>query len=221
MLFLTLYLTGPRELPVATAGLVAGALRRRAARQLHRRPLRRPVRPPPHAAALLDRVRPGGRGGAVAARGRWRSAAGARPTSPPPPRSPGRSRRSRSAAATGVRGRDRAGRLQRGLRHRPAARARCSPASYDALFVVDGLMTLAVRFAVAPCLPRHESHAHATPTPPGCGERAGRPRAHALLPAVVLVDVVYRQLYATCRCTCATRASRWRSTPRWSRSAPG
>src|SRR6476619_5769167 len=31
--------------------------------------------------------------------------------------------------------------------------------SYDALFVIDGLMTLAVRFAVAPMMPHDEPHA--------------------------------------------------------------
>ncbi len=69
---------------------------------------------------------------------------------------------------------------------------------FDALFVVDGLMTLAVRFAVAHSLPREER--------PESGDRPGPSLWRALradralmmlLPAVVLVDVVYRQLYTT------------------------
>jgi MFS family permease len=74
--------------------------------------------------------------------------------------------------------------------------------SYDLLFVVDGGATLAIRWAVGRSLP---------------GDDAGRPAAGAdrearhglwrsvradrslavLLPAIVLVDVVYRQLYTT------------------------
>ena len=71
--------------------------------------------------------------------------------------------------------------------------------SYDALFVVDGLAVIAVRFALSRVLP---------PTTPGAGG-AGE-RGHGLLRAVradrglvvllvgvVLVDMVYRQLYST------------------------
>jgi predicted MFS family arabinose efflux permease len=71
--------------------------------------------------------------------------------------------------------------------------------SYEALFVVDGVMTLAIRFLVAPMLPR----APATPAVPH-EDRVGLWRAlradralMTLLPAVVLVDIVYRQLYTT------------------------
>jgi len=71
--------------------------------------------------------------------------------------------------------------------------------SYEALFVVDGVMTLAVRFLVAPLLPRGT----AAVTVPH-EDRVGLWRALradrallTLLPAVVLVDIVYRQLYTT------------------------
>lgn len=72
--------------------------------------------------------------------------------------------------------------------------------SYDALFVVDGLMTLAVRFVVAPFLP-DDARPAPDDEPTGRGGllralRADRPLA-VLLVAVVLVDVVYRQLYTT------------------------
>jgi MFS family permease len=70
--------------------------------------------------------------------------------------------------------------------------------SYEALFVVDGLMMLAIRFAVAPMLPRDE------PPPAQQGPTVGLWQAlradralMTLLPAVVIADVVYRQLYTT------------------------
>lgn len=69
--------------------------------------------------------------------------------------------------------------------------------SYDALFVIDGLATLAIRFAVAPFLPHNE---------PPAADRPSTGLLHALradralvvlLLGVVLVDIVYRQLYTT------------------------
>lgn len=70
--------------------------------------------------------------------------------------------------------------------------------SYDALFVIDGLMTLAIRFVLAPMLPRSDHQA------PPAGPTTSLWRAlradgalMTLLPAVVLVDIVYRQLYTT------------------------
>jgi MFS family permease len=71
--------------------------------------------------------------------------------------------------------------------------------SYEALFVVDGVMTLAIRFLVAPMLPRAPA-APAVPHEDRVGLwgalRADR-ALMTLLPAVVLVDIVYRQLYTT------------------------
>lgn len=69
--------------------------------------------------------------------------------------------------------------------------------SYDALFVIDGLATLAIRFAVTPFLPHDE---------PPAADRPSTGLLHALradralvvlLLGVVLVDIVYRQLYTS------------------------
>jgi MFS family permease len=69
--------------------------------------------------------------------------------------------------------------------------------SWEALFVIDGLATLAIRFAVAPFLPHDE---------PPPADRPATGLLHALradralvvlLAGVVLVDIVYRQLYTT------------------------
>lgn len=69
--------------------------------------------------------------------------------------------------------------------------------SYDALFVLDGLMLLAVRFGLAPFLPHREP----APAAAGTGGLLAALRADRallrLLPAVVVVDLVYRQLYTT------------------------
>ena len=72
---------------------------------------------------------------------------------------------------------------------------------WTALFVVEGLMTLLVRFMVAPFLPRENRYrtAHAGgPKPAGMLRAVRADRALVvLLPAIVLVDLVYRQLYTT------------------------
>ena len=72
---------------------------------------------------------------------------------------------------------------------------------WTALFVVEGLMTLLVRFLVAPFLPRENRYraAHADGPKPAGMLRALRadPALVVLLPAIVLVDLVYRQLYTT------------------------
>lgn len=69
--------------------------------------------------------------------------------------------------------------------------------SYETLFVVDGLMTLAIRFAVAPFLPHDQPPPADRPTT-GLWHALRADRAlMTLLPAVVLVDIVYRQLYTT------------------------
>ena len=73
--------------------------------------------------------------------------------------------------------------------------------SWTALFVVEGLMILGVRFLVAPFLPREQRHrvVHADGAKPAGLLRSIRAdRAlMALLPAIVVVDLVYRQLYTT------------------------
>lgn len=200
MLFLTLYLTGPRDLPVTTAGVIAGGYGvgmlvgnftggRWGDRFGHRRTLVLcstvaglgvaavpwlPVAVLAVALPLLAylaataSVSNGALAALAVARGDRRTSVAI----------------SRAASNAGfVIG--------------PPLGALIVSQSYDALFVVDGLMTLAVRFAVAPLLPRDEPHV-------GAGEgtslwqalRADR-ALMALLPAVVLVDLVYRQLYTT------------------------
>ncbi|MEO6510507.1 MAG: MFS transporter [Nocardioides sp.] len=72
---------------------------------------------------------------------------------------------------------------------------------WTALFVVEGLMILAVRYVVAPFLPRENKYRveHAEGVRPAGllrALRADRPLM-MLLPAIVLVDLVYRQLYTT------------------------
>jgi MFS family permease len=73
--------------------------------------------------------------------------------------------------------------------------------SWTALFVVEGAMILAVRFLVAPFLPRENKYraAHVEGVKSAGllrAIRADRPLM-MLLPAIVLVDLVYRQLYTT------------------------
>jgi len=73
--------------------------------------------------------------------------------------------------------------------------------SYTALFVVEGLMALAVRWLVAPVLPhepgRRLEH-HTGPVRHGLWQAVRADRAlSVLLPAIVLADLVYRQLYTT------------------------
>ena len=72
---------------------------------------------------------------------------------------------------------------------------------WTALFVVEGLMILLVRFLVAPFLPRENRYrvAHLDgPKPAGMLRALRADRALVvLLPAIVLVDLVYRQLYTT------------------------
>jgi MFS family permease len=71
--------------------------------------------------------------------------------------------------------------------------------SWSALFVVEGLMSLGVRLLVSPALPREVAPASARPEGHGGLWRAVRAdRALlTLLAAVVLTDLVYRQLYTT------------------------
>ena len=201
MLFLTLYLTGPRDLPVTTAGLVAGGYGvgmlvgnftggRWGDRYGHRRTLMLcstvaglgvaavPWLPVAVLAVTLPvfaylaataSVSNGALAALAVARGDRRTSVAI----------------SRAASNAGfVIG--------------PPLGALIVAQSYDALFVVDGLMTLAVRFAVAPLLPRDEPHLGAGHEGPSLWQALRADRGlRALLPAVVLVDLVYRQLYTT------------------------
>lgn len=201
MLFLTLYLTGPRDLPVATAGLVAGGFGvgmlvgnftggRWGDRFGHRRTLLLcstvsglgiaavpwlPVAVLAVALPVLAYLAATGSvsNGALAALAVTR---GDRRTSV-----------AISRAASNA-----------GFVIGPPLGALIITQSYDALFVIDGLMTLAVRFAVSPFLPRDEPHVGRDPAAPSLLQALRADRALlTLLPAVVLVDIVYRQLYTT------------------------
>nr|WP_281385935.1 MFS transporter [Nocardioides luti] len=201
MLFLTLYLTGPRGLAVATAGLVAGGYGvgmllgnftggRWGDRFGHRRTLLLcstasglgvaavPWLPLPLLAVVLPVAAYLGTTAAVST-GALSALAVARGDR-------------RTSVAIG-----RAA-SNAGFVIGPPVGALIVAHSYDALFVVDGLMTLAVRFAVAPLLPRDEPHVTRDPDAPSLWRALRADRALVrLLPAVVLVDLVYRQLYTT------------------------
>ncbi|MFC6345382.1 MFS transporter, partial [Nocardioides hankookensis] len=70
--------------------------------------------------------------------------------------------------------------------------------SYEALFLVDGALTVVVAWVVAAFLPRDAPLSTTPSGAPGVWQalRADRPLV-TLLVAVVLVDLVYRQLYTT------------------------
>ena len=71
--------------------------------------------------------------------------------------------------------------------------------SYDALFVLDGLAVLAIRVALSRALPREPAVGSVDDAPrPGLWRTVAADRSLlVLLVGVVLVDVVYRQLYTT------------------------
>ena len=201
MLFLTLYLTGPRDLPVVVAGVVAGA----------------------YGVGMLVGNLTGGRWGDRFGHGRTlvacSTASGlgvaAVPWLPVPVLAvalPLLAYLSATAAVSN--GALTALAVPRGDRRTSVAIGRAASNagfvlgpplgallvahSWEALFVLDGLVTLAVRFAVARSLLRDEQPATATTAGPSLWRALRADRALVrLLPAVVLVDVVYRQLYTT------------------------
>ncbi|WP_295657207.1 MFS transporter, partial [uncultured Nocardioides sp.] len=81
----------------------------------------------------------------------------------------------------------------------PLLGALVSTWSYDALFVLDGLAVLAIRVALSRTLPREEPTAAVDTAPrPGLWRAVRTDRSLlVLLVGVVLVDIVYRQLYST------------------------
>src|SRR6266545_1915629 len=80
----------------------------------------------------------------------------------------------------------------------PPLGALLSAYSFEALFVVDGIVTLIVRAATARLLPRDAPAATRTRGDGGLWRALRADRGlHLLLPAIVVVDVVYRQLYST------------------------
>jgi MFS family permease len=200
MLFLTLYLTGPRDLPVAGAGLVAGASGvgllvgnftggRWGDRHGHRRVL------------LVASTLAGLGVLAVPWLGVWALVVGLPAFS------------YLSATAGVSTGALVALAVPRGDRRTSVAIGRAASNagfvlgpplgallvahSYDALFLVDGALTVLVAVAVAAVLP-HDEPAGAVSDGPGLWSALRADRALVtLLTAVVLVDLVYRQLYTT------------------------
>ncbi|MBA3782656.1 MAG: MFS transporter, partial [Nocardioides sp.] len=71
--------------------------------------------------------------------------------------------------------------------------------SYDALFILDGLAVLAIRVALSRALPKEEPAVEVEEVPrPGMWGTVRADRSLVvLLVGVVLVDIVYRQLYTT------------------------
>lgn len=201
MLFLVLYLTGPRGLGVVPAGVIAGANGvgslvgsftggRFGDRLGHRRVLLVSASVvgiittliPWQPVWLLAVTMPiTGYLGAVASLSQGALAALAVPAG---------SRRSAVAVSRAA--------SNAGFVIGPPLGALLAAHSYDALFVVDGVLTLALRHITSHFLPEE------APVPPPAGDAHGlwasvrrNPALLVLLPAVVLVDIVYRQLYST------------------------
>ena len=201
MLFLVLYLTGPRGLGVVPAGVIAGANGvgslvgsftggRFGDRLGHRRVLLVSASVvgiittliPWQPVWLLAVTMPiTGYLGAVASLSQGALAALAVPAG---------SRRSAVAVSRAA--------SNAGFVIGPPLGALLAAHSYDALFVVDGVLTLALRHITSHFLPEE------APVRPPAGDAHGlwasvrhNPALLVLLPAVVLVDIVYRQLYST------------------------
>jgi MFS family permease len=201
MLFLVLYLTGPRGLGVVPAGVIAGANGvgslvgnftggRFGDRLGHRRVLLVSASVvgiittliPWQPVWLLAVTMPiAGYLGAVASLSQGALAALAVPAG---------SRRSAVAVSRAA--------SNAGFVIGPPLGALLAAHSYDALFVVDGVLTLALRHVTSRFLPQE------APVRAVAGDAHGlwasvrhNPALLVLLPAVVLVDLVYRQLYST------------------------
>jgi len=200
MLFLTLYLTGPRDLPVAVAGLVAGTSGvgylvgnftggRWGDRHGHRR-------------VLLVASTVGGLG-VIAV-----------PWLPVWALTVGLPAFSYLSATAGVStGALVALAVPRGDRRTSIAITRAASNagfvigpplgalviaySYDALFLIDGALTVLVAWAVCAVLPRDAPVAAAADGPALWSALRADRALMTLLVAVVLVDLVYRQLYTT------------------------
>jgi MFS family permease len=203
MLFLTLYLTGPRELSLGHAGLVAGSVGagmllgnftggRWGDRHGHRRVLLLastlsgvglvcvPALPVPALAVVFPLV---GYLGATAGISQGALAALAVPV--------GERRTSVAISRAASNG---------GFVVGPPLGALLATVSFDALFVVEGVMMLLVRVITSRLLPAGtDAHVGAVaPTGPGMWRSVLADRSLlALLPAIVMVDIVYRQLYTT------------------------
>lgn len=201
-LFLTLYLTGPRALAATTAGVIAGAI----------------------GAAMLVGSFTGGRwgdrfghrrvllvassvGAVVLMSVPWLPVwlmAGALPVAAYLSATGGVSTGALTALAVPRGNRRTAVAINRAASNAgfvlgPLLGALVSTWSYDALFVLDGLAVLGIRVALSRTLPREEPVAAVGTGPqPGLWRTVRSDRSLVvLLVGVVLVDVVYRQLYST------------------------
>lgn len=201
MLFLVLYLTGPRGLGVVPAGVIAGSNGvgsllgnvtggRFGDRHGHRRVLLLaasvvgvvtaliPWQPVWLLAVTMPLI---GYLGAVASLSQGALAALAVPAG---------SRRSSVAVSRAA--------SNAGFVIGPPIGALLATHGYDTLFVVDGVLTLALRHVTSRLLPDEVPVAREPDAPAGLWRAVRADRSlWLLLPGVVLVDLVYRQLYST------------------------
>ncbi|MEV0647629.1 MFS transporter [Phytomonospora sp. NPDC050363] len=199
--YLFLYLTGPRDVPLATAGVIAGVVGAGsiagnftggwfADRYGHRRVMQAaalagslgilaiPWLPVPALAVALPLTTYMLGVGGVA-----QSAIIAVATGP---------EHRRAAIAIGRSA------MNAGTIVGPLIGALLAAHSYTAMFVIEGLALLIVRQVVAQLLPADAgAPAHGGPTPRMWRALLADRRLLALLPAILVVDVVYRQLYST------------------------
>jgi MFS family permease len=201
MLFLVLYLTGPRGLDVVPAGIIAGSNGvgallgnvtggRFGDRHGHRRVLLLAATVvglltlliPWQPVWLLTVTMPvTGYLGAVASLSQGALAALAVPSG---------SRRSAVAVSRAA--------SNAGFVIGPPVGALLATRGLDALFVVDGVLTLVLRHATSRFLPEQAPVVREPTAPAGLWHAVRADRSlWLLLPGVVLVDVVYRQLYST------------------------
>lgn len=201
MLFLTLYLTGPRDLPAPTAGLLAGGYGigvlvgnftggRWGDRWGHRRVLLVASTVSGTGVIAIPWVPLWFLAGSLPVMAYLAATAGVSTgalTALAVPRGERRTSVAIGRAASNA-----------GFVIGPPLGAVLLSQSYDLLFVVDGAMILLVRFVLAPVLPRDEPQPTAErPTTGLLAALRADGTLVVLLVGVVLADVVYRQLYTT------------------------
>jgi MFS family permease len=200
MLFLTLYLTGPRDLPVAGAGLVAGCSGvgllvgnftggRWGDRHGHRRTLLVASTVSGVGVTAIPWLPLGVLAAALPVLSYLAATAGVSTGALVALAVPRGDRRAAVAVGRAA--------SNAGFVLGPPLGALLVAHSYDALFVVDGVLTVLVAAVLAAVLPPEEPVV-ASPGGPGLWSALRADRALVtLLTAVVLVDLVYRQLYTT------------------------